>query len=140
MNAEQPNKTVVFDGPVPIFSKKTAQRDAARAVANARRLARRRLRHDVRDGRRSVADAITDPCVATLRLAELIAWQYGWPAWRAEHLLAKHEICSPFQVCGKLTDRQRAAVARALRHCGDSRRFDPETAHTGVVECNGGGA
>lgn len=84
-------------------------------LANTLRLGRGQARKDVAASRRTVADVLADPCCANARVAEVLAWQPRWGEAKAGRFLMEHDVCTPFQTAGHLTDRQRALIARALR-------------------------
>lgn len=86
----------------------------ALAKANHHRLARADVVAEIAAGRRTVADALADPCCATARVLDMLTWQHHWGVLKAERFLEETKICSPFQVAGALTDRQRALIAREL--------------------------
>jgi hypothetical protein len=87
-------------------------------LANQLRLARAQARKDVGAGRRTVADVLADPCCATARVHEVLMWQARWGVQSANRFLRVHEICTPFQTAGNLTERQRVLIAKALRVSG----------------------
>lgn len=92
----------------------------------ALRVARSELRADVRTGVRGVADAMGEPCVAKLHVAKILGWQHNWGVRRAECFLVEHEVCSRWQTCGHLTDRQRTVIAGLLSDSASTERLSSD--------------
>jgi hypothetical protein len=71
------------------------------------------VRHDVRIGRQTVAQALDDPRAAWLHVNAVLDAQPGWPTTRTDTLLVGLRIW-PLKAVGQLTDSQRAAIVGAL--------------------------
>jgi len=81
----------------------------ALARANEIRLARSRVKRDLRAGRLTLADALEHPAVQTMTLAALLDAQERWGDVRVTAFLARLSI-SPSRRIGDLTPRQRQTV------------------------------
>lgn len=112
------NATTVAPGPQHLH---------ALAKANKVRLARAKLKHGVHEGEVSVAEVVLEaPWEAeTMTVADLLMSQSRWGRARCRKLLQGIPI-SERKTVGTMTDRQRKAVASALRRqAADARALRP---------------
>jgi hypothetical protein len=88
----------------------------ALAQANRVRLARAELKRQVADGELSVADVVLEcPWEAeSMAIADLLMSQHRWGRTRCRRFLNGLQIAETKRV-GSMTDRQRHALATALR-------------------------
>lgn len=79
------------------------------------RLARAEMRHDVAEGRTTVAEVVADvpPHAETMMLCDLLALQHRWGKARVRRFCVRVSI-SEARTLGALTERQRRVVAEAL--------------------------
>jgi hypothetical protein len=99
-----------------------AQHMRALERANEVRCSRARLHRDVARGRRSAAEVILDPPAEarTATVGELLTWQRGWGAVRAERFLAalgaeRLAFVSVVRALQDVTPRERSVIAERLR-------------------------
>lgn len=95
------------------------QRQKALRRADKVRLARAQTKRDIKAGRRTVSEAITDPCCATATVWTLFKAQRGWgekvtPVF-FHRLNAKYDIAiGASRKCKDLTRREHMALKAAL--------------------------
>lgn len=77
--------------------------------ANEVRICRAQVCHDLRRGKRALADVLEHEAVATMQLVELLKRQHKYGNARAQKVCAMTEI-SPSRLVGALTERQRAHI------------------------------
>lgn len=94
--------------------------------ANEVRLARARLKRDIREGRLSLADAMAEEHLQGVTVSQLLCAQNRWAGVRARKALveAANLLGLPFPLrenmrVGFLTDRQKQALLQA---CGENQR------------------
>ncbi len=105
----------------------SAQSLEALARANAARLDAVAVKHEIRDGGLTAADALYDPRAGAMTVAQLLRAQWRWGDQRVRRLLADVSCWGPrpraidvaeTRRVRDLTDRERDELARAL---GDPR-------------------
>lgn len=84
--------------------------------ANRVRLERAKLKRQIRSGQASAADIVADPPweAASMEISDLLTSQARWGSTRCRRMLIPMGIPETKQV-GKLTARQRGAIAEVLR-------------------------
>ena len=84
--------------------------------ANQVRLARAELKRDIAEGRRTVADVVTDcPWESeSMTISDLLMSQHRWGRTRCRRFLASLPM-SETKTIGSMTDRQRACLAARLK-------------------------
>lgn len=96
--------TVELDGP-------RAQKFAALKLANLRRVHIAQMKAEVKAGR-PVADVMSDPRAARLKVSDLLMAQRGWGVDTVGRFLFRSQISATKRV-ESLTDRQRELIAEA---------------------------
>ncbi len=86
----------------------------ALATANEVRVGRAAMRRAIFAGRTTIAEAMEDPCCASMTTLQLLTAQYRVGEWRALQLCSGLAI-SPNRKLENLTERQREALAEACR-------------------------
>ena len=82
--------------------------------ANEVRDERARLKRDLKAGRKTLAQALEDPCVAKMEVVDLLKCLPRWGRHHAMRALAP-EYISPNRLVGTLTERQRKALVERAR-------------------------
>lgn len=81
------------------------------------RYGRSRIKHDLRAGQITLAEALEDECCQTMTVFQLLCAQYGWGRERTVRVLSRLQI-GELRHVRLLTDRQRALLVEA---CGKAR-------------------
>lgn len=93
------------------------QRQKALRNANAIRLGRVRVRREIREGKRSVLEALADPACATATISSMLEAQFRWGRAKTSALLARVAWEAPIshqRQIRDLTSRQVEALRKAL--------------------------
>lgn len=95
----------------------TTQRMTALAHANQIRIRRAHLKHEIRDGKTSIAEVLDDPAAQTATVLELLKAPHRMGPARARAFL-RMIGASPMLKAADLTDRQRTQLLSLLDAAG----------------------